>query len=90
MVYNLDECIALTQNYVSTSNLSNNFRFLREKIDQITGVRDRNDSVAPESMYQLFLDNLKSAVSQEVIDEALQNSLKPLVNSEPFLLNHRK
>ena len=37
MVLNLDDCIAITQNYVSTSNLSDCLRFLREKPDQISG-----------------------------------------------------
>ena len=37
MVINLDDCIAITQNYVSTSNLSDCLRFLREKPDQISG-----------------------------------------------------
>jgi hypothetical protein len=37
MVVNLDDCIAITQNYVSTSNLSDCLRFLREKPDQISG-----------------------------------------------------
>jgi hypothetical protein len=38
MVINLDDCIAITQNYVSTSNLSDCLRFLREKPDQISGM----------------------------------------------------
>ena len=37
MVVNLEDCIAITQNYVSTSNLSDCLRFLREKPDQISG-----------------------------------------------------
>ncbi|KAJ1414119.1 hypothetical protein B484DRAFT_297154, partial [Ochromonadaceae sp. CCMP2298] len=41
MVVNLEDSIALTHNYVSTSNLADVLRFLREKTDQISGVRDR-------------------------------------------------
>jgi Cupin-like domain len=37
MVVNLDDCIAITQNYVSTSNLGDCLKFLREKPDQISG-----------------------------------------------------
>ena len=49
MVINLDDCIAITQNYVSTSNLSDCLRFLREKVDQISGIRDRpGETLAPE------------------------------------------
>lgn len=38
---NLEECLALTHNYVSTSNLGDVLHFLRDKTDQISGVRDR-------------------------------------------------
>eukprot|EP00968_Pinguiococcus_pyrenoidosus_P027291 scaffold7363_cov263-Pinguiococcus_pyrenoidosus.AAC.24 len=42
LVLNMDEvCIAITQNYVSASNVTNVLRFLRDKEDQISGVRDR-------------------------------------------------
>jgi hypothetical protein len=37
MVVNLDDCIAITQNYVSASNLGDCLKFLREKPDQISG-----------------------------------------------------
>lgn len=39
MVFNLDDCIALTQNYVSTSNLTSCLQFLREvRIYQVSNV----------------------------------------------------
>jgi hypothetical protein len=41
-VLNLDDAVAVTHNYVSSSNLKNVLRFLSEKSDQITGVRDRS------------------------------------------------
>ena len=41
MVVNLDEeSIALTQNYVSSSNLLDCFEFLKDKSDQISGLRE--------------------------------------------------
>jgi len=43
MVVNLDDCIALTHNYVSTSNLADCLKFLRDTPDQISGVRDREE-----------------------------------------------
>ena len=42
LVLNMDDvCIAITQNYASASNLKSVLRFLRDKPDQISGVRDR-------------------------------------------------
>ena len=75
MVINLDDSLALTHNYVSTSNLSDCLHFLREKTDQISGVRDRNTSdntVQPEEMYSLFMQELRdnSKVDKEVVDIA--------------------
>ena len=65
MVVNLDDCIALTHNYVSTSNLENCLHFLREKKDQISGVRDRADAVDANAMYDLFVSELSSSMVME-------------------------
>jgi Cupin-like domain len=55
MVINLDDInIAITHNYVSTSNLSNVLKFLDTKRDQVSGCRDRADSIKPERLYQEF------------------------------------
>lgn len=61
MVVNLDFNLALTQNYVSTSNLSDVLRFLRDKRDQVSGVRDRSEAIQPDHLYEEFV----SALQQE-------------------------
>jgi len=61
MVVNLDHCIALTHNYVSTSNLANCLRFLRDTPDQISGVRDREEAVDADDMHRLFLAKLQAS-----------------------------
>jgi hypothetical protein len=52
---------------LATSNLANCLRFLREKPDQISGVRDRSGAVQPEVMYAEFLERLPSVLPDEVI-----------------------
>ena len=76
MVVNLDDCIAVTHNYVSSSNLSDVLRFLREKPDQISGVRDRIDhgAVQPEALYDQFLARLTSVLSAEAVARAESES----------------
>lgn len=72
MVVNLDDCIALTHNYVSTSNLADCLRFLRTKPDQVSGVRDRpGEAVQPEHIHAAFVSALEKAVSPVVLDGAL-------------------
>lgn len=65
MVVNLEDTIALTHNYVSTSNLRDCLRFLREKVDQISGVRDRAGGsggaysyIPPEEVFKVFTERL--------------------------------
>jgi hypothetical protein len=78
MVVNLEESVALTHNYVSTSNLSDVLRFLRDKVDQISGVRDRGgEAIAPEHMYATFVDKLTTVLPKEVVQKYVQESLKP-------------
>ena len=82
MVINLDECIAITQNYVSTSNLSDCLRFLREKTDQISGVRDRpGEAVTAETIYDEFVGKLTLALPNETIQHAINESyiLPPVI-----------
>ena len=43
MVLNLDDTVALTQNYISQSNLVQALRFLRDKPDQVSGT-DRGET----------------------------------------------
>lgn len=55
MVINLDETnIAVTHNYAGKSNLATVLRFLEKKQDQISGCRDRKESVKPESLLSEF------------------------------------
>jgi hypothetical protein len=72
MVINLDDCIALTHNYVSTSNLVDCLRFLKDKPDQVSGVRDRpSEAVQPEEIYETFVRCLRGEVAPMVLDAAL-------------------
>ena len=77
MVVNLDESIALTHNYVSTSNLSDCLRFLRDKTDQISGVRDRGaEAIQPEEMYASFVEKLHTVLPAEVVQRHINQSLE--------------
>ncbi|GKZ00469.1 hypothetical protein MPSEU_000999400 [Mayamaea pseudoterrestris] len=73
LVINLDETnIAVTHNYCSGSNLSSVLKFIRERNDQVSGCRDRPESIKPEHLYDEFVDELKKKYPK-LIDEALQN-----------------
>jgi hypothetical protein len=72
-VINLDELnIAITHNYISPSNLGNALKFFAEKQDQISGCRDRAESIKPERIYDALVDvlmdkepnHLKKALAQ--------------------------
>lgn len=59
-VINLDDRnIAITHNYVSPSNLGNALKFFTDKQDQISGCRDRKESVKPEHIYDELVKALK-------------------------------
>ena len=59
-VLNLDDnSVALTQNYVSASNLPDVLRFLDSKKDHISGCRDRADAVKPETFKSEFVNVLQ-------------------------------
>ena len=70
-VLNLDDgmSVALTQNYVSRSNLSDVLRFLETKEGQISGCRDREDAIPPEKLYGEFGSRLRE-VRPELWTEA--------------------
>ena len=61
MVINLDDDmnIAITHNYVSQSNLDNVLKFLSLKRDQVSGCRDRADSIKPDHLYEEFVKVLE-------------------------------
>jgi hypothetical protein len=84
MVVNLDDCIALTHNYVSTSNLANCLRFLRDKKDQISGVRDRVGTVNPDNMHETFLNELKKAniMKENDLQLVIEKSMKGSIHSK--------
>ena len=77
MVVNLDDCIALTHNFVSSSNLSDCLRFLRDTPDQISGVRDRSGegAVQPEGFYDHFVDRLQAVLPRAEVERAIGLSL---------------
>lgn len=60
-VLNLDDgmSVALTQNYVSASNLPDVLRFLKTKQQQISGCRDRQEAIQPEMLLGTFKDRLR-------------------------------
>jgi Cupin-like domain len=59
-VVNLDDCnIAITHNYVSPSNLGNALKFFAEKEDQISGCRDREESIKPEFLRDEFVKAMR-------------------------------
>ena len=61
MVVNLDDCVAITQNYVSESNLVDCLRFLRDKSDQISGLHTyMQDPLLPERAFDVFVSLLRS------------------------------
>jgi hypothetical protein len=77
MVLNIDDCIALTHNYVSTSNLSDVLRFLRETPDQISGVRDRaEEAVQADDMYAEFLTALKAELPAQDVENFITKSMQ--------------
>ena len=78
MVVNLDESIALTHNYISTANLADCLRFLRDKTDQISGVRDRSEvAIQPENIYPALVAKLNTVLPQGEVDRYVQESLRP-------------
>lgn len=54
MVLNIEDSIAITQNYVSESNLPKVLRFLRDKPDQVSGI----SCEAQDGVYHRFRDQL--------------------------------
>ena len=81
MVVNLDACVALTHKYVSTSNLSDCLQFLREKTDQISGLRDRlaQGAVPPERLYDCFVEKLADNIGAEKVSQYIQQSFKGFI-----------
>jgi len=87
MVVNVDDCIAVTHNYVSSANLADVLRFLRDKPEQISGVRDRAEmgAVQPEDMHGSFLAQLVAtgALSEDAVARADAESRAPRASLVP-------
>ncbi|GMH51069.1 hypothetical protein TL16_g00933 [Triparma laevis f. inornata] len=67
--------LALTQNYVSSSNLSDVLRFLEVNKNQISGCRDRGKSaVDPETFGEVFKEKLKKVMEEEEFNEVIERS----------------
>jgi len=59
-VINLDDSnLAITHNYISPSNLGNALKFFVEKQDQISGCRDRKESIKPEYIHDELVKVLR-------------------------------
>lgn len=73
MVINLDDFnLAITHNYVSDSNLVNVLKFLSTNRDQVSGCRDRPESVKPERLYEEFTEVLRQE-RPHILEEALKS-----------------
>jgi hypothetical protein len=74
MVINLDEMnVAITHNYVGTTNLCNVLRFLETKEDQVSGCRDRAQSIKPERLLEEFKQEL-TRLHPEWLQTAMKES----------------
>jgi hypothetical protein len=96
----LEESLALTHNYVSTSNLGDVLHFLRDKTDQISGVRDRcattavdgeavgagAGAVLPAEMYPLFVERLRSVLTSACLEACINQSNR----SCPNIIQHQR
>ena len=65
LVLNLEESLAITQNFVSRRKLAEVLRFLRDSPGQVSGFRDD-----VEDPYALFVERLREAVPG-LLEEAL-------------------
>ena len=93
MVVNLDDCVAITQNYVSESNLVDCLRFLRDKPDQISGLHTyMQDPLLPGRAFEVFVSLLKEHMPekmQEVLAQLEINnaSLRNIIGSKRSVLD---
>ncbi|KAI9355909.1 Clavaminate synthase-like protein [Zopfochytrium polystomum] len=86
-VMNLEETIAVTQNFVSKENISHVLRFLATKPDQVSGFSDRC-SVSGTELYNKFVDALGTDWKQ-VVEEEKAGRLAAIVENEALLKRKR-
>lgn len=74
-VINLDDTnIAITHNYISPSNLGNALKFFVEKQDQISGCRDRKETIKPEHMHNQLVKVLRTKEPRHLMKALEQRS----------------
>jgi hypothetical protein len=62
-VLNLDECVAVTQNYIAPSNLHRALHFFKSKPDQVSGLREHaRKSTLREELLEVLPQPLKDQV----------------------------
>lgn len=71
MVLNLEDGVALTQNFVPPPHLPGVLAFLRDRRDQVSGFMESENEVEAGGMeYELFVEKLREAYP-EILEEAL-------------------
>lgn len=94
MVINLDESIAVTQNFVSQSNLADVLLFLKTTPEQISGVRDRaGEAVQPDELFDRFVEMLRAElpdVLQSAWSTFEEKHAKLVKRTEVSSLFHKK
>lgn len=91
MVINIEYSVAITHNYVSSSNLIDCLSFLKNKQDQISGVRDRPmEAIQADELYEHFVATLSrnypdllSASLHSVENQEKQSKIKATDNNIP-------
>ena len=89
MVINLEATVALTHNYVSSSNLADVLYFLKYKEDLISG---SCDELPAEKMYEHFVNSLKIAYPEMVSGciRKIENKVKHRENATRSILPRKR
>lgn len=86
LVVNLDECVALTQNFVSVVELPQVLSFMKHTPDQISGFQN---GLCKADVYASFCDKLR-AYDAELLDDALRRMPKPASQEHASCAAHDK
>ncbi|KAG0267535.1 hypothetical protein DFQ27_008676 [Actinomortierella ambigua] len=81
-VVNLEDCIAVTQNYVGSQNLRETMEFLYYKRDQVSGVPDHRREGLFEEWKEAFYTQLSNTSQQDKKDEGEKVEEKSNANNE--------